>query len=183
MSKKKRHNSEKRHRNSVRKAGYLGSALLGLLLVAGVLWATSQPEDEPEPTAATAPGVLEALPASYDFDQVSVRRGEVYATFTLRNNSGGDVVLRDMATSCACTEAAVVVEGWEGPRFNMRAHGSNPRDWSHALGAGETVELRVYYDPRVHAGFRGRAVREVYLFGENLREPLTTVRIYVTQVS
>jgi len=183
MSKKKRHNNEKRNRNGVRKAGLWGSALLGLLLVAGLLWAGSQPEDEPAPTAATAPGVLETQPASYDFDQVSVRRGEVYATFTLRNTSGGDVVLRDLATSCACTEAAVVVEGWEGPRFNMRAHGNNPRDWSHALGAGETVELRVYYDPRVHAEFRGRAVREVYLFGENLQQPLATVRVYVTQVS
>jgi len=146
----------------------------------GLYWTTTLPDVEqkskPEQT-------LEVLPLSYDFGEVSVQSGEVRTSFTVKNNGNKDLVLKDMDTSCGCTEAAIVVDGQEGPRFNMRMHRQEPSDWSVLLTPGEEVELRVYYDPQVHLTLRGDVTREVYLFGNDLQTPLAKVRIFVNQVS
>lgn len=152
-------------------------ALFGVIAVGvGVYWGTSGPLS-PRPSAADEKPALEVLPREYDFGAVSVAGGEVYTRFTLKNVGPTELVLRDMDTSCGCTEAALVVDGREGPRFNMRMHGRNPTNWSARLAPGQEAELVVYYNPQVHPDLRGAVTREVYLFGEDLRAPLATVRI------
>lgn len=155
--------------------------VLGIVAVGyGVYWSTFQPQPD---TGFNSASRLEVLPSEYDFGAVSVQTGEVSTTFTLRNKSNTEIVLHDMDTSCGCTEAAIVVDGREGPRFNMRMHGKNPKDWSARIEPGEQVELRVYYNPRTHLELRGAVTRKIYLFGEDLRNPLKTLRIYVNQTS
>lgn len=146
----------------------------------GVYWATSQPK--PASTAEISKPVLEVIPASFDLGSVSVKQGEVYTTFLLRNTGREELVLEDMDTSCGCTEAAVVIDGKEGPRFNMRMHG-NPQNWSVRLNPGQEAELHVYYNPNTHPELRGAVTREVYLFGSDLQIPLAKARIFVNQTS
>jgi len=163
--------------------GNLSFIALAIGIVAigfGIYWATSQPEPL-RVIKATKP-VLEVIPPAFDLGSVSVKWGEVHTTFLLKNAGNETLVLEDMDTSCGCTEAAVVIDGKEGPRFNMRMHG-NPQNWSVSLAPGQEVELRVYYDPQTHPDLRGAVTREVYLFGDNLQIPLAKARIFVNQTS
>jgi len=160
---------------------WLISLIFGVVAVGfGLYWTTSRPEPEQD---LKPKQVLEVQPASYDFGEVSVQGGEVRTSFIVRNNGDKDLVLKDLDTSCGCTEAAIVVDGQEGPRFNMRMHREGPSEWSVLLAPGAQVELRVYYNPRVHLTLRGDVTREVYLFGTDLQTPLAKVRIFVNQVS
>ena len=162
-------------------------ALLGTAAVGySIFWSTSQePDDRQQVDVSTepAPSILLVSPNTYDFGSVSVQYGEASTSFKIRNAGEGEIVLKDMDTSCGCTEATIVVDGVEGPRFNMRMHGQDPTGWSVRLAPGEEAQLRVYYDPMTHPDLRGPVTREVYLFGDDLRKPLSTVRILVNQTS
>ncbi len=136
-----------------------------------------------EVSAEPPPPILLVSPNTYDFGSVSVQFGEVSTSFRIRNAGEGELELKDMDTSCGCTEATVVVDGVEGPRFNMRMHQENPTDWSVRLAPGEEAQLRIYYDPMTHPDLRGSVTREVYLFGDDLKKPLSTVRVLVNQTS
>jgi len=160
---------------------WLIALTIGVIVIGfGVYWTTSQPEPL-RASEATTP-VLEVKPATFDLGSVSVQQGEVFTTFVLRNAGRGELVLEDMDTSCGCTEAAVVINEEEGPRFNMRMHG-NPQNWSVRLAPGQEAELRVYYNPNTHPELRGPVTREVYLFGQDLQIPLAKARIFVNQTS
>ncbi|NOZ58420.1 MAG: DUF1573 domain-containing protein, partial [Euryarchaeota archaeon] len=87
---------------------------------------------------------LVITPEAYDFGRVSVRGGEVSTLFLIENLGDGDLIIDDMDTSCACTSATVVYNGEEGPRFNMREHGTNPQWWSQRIPPGERAYLKVY---------------------------------------
>ena len=88
---------------------------------------------------------------SYDFGKISQAKGVVFASFNLKNEGGGDLIIDKLNTSCGCTSAAVVYKGLEGPAFTMPGHGQdNPKNWSVAIGQGDRAQLKVYYDPNAH---------------------------------
>jgi hypothetical protein len=88
----------------------------------------------------------------------------------------------DMETSCSCTTASVVYNGIEGPYFNMRDHGTNPKDWSVEINPGDSAQLKVLYDPRVHPDARGAVTRIVTLFTNDPRKGVEEVYAQLNQV-
>ncbi|MEE8400656.1 MAG: DUF1573 domain-containing protein [Candidatus Hydrothermarchaeaceae archaeon] len=113
---------------------------------------------------------------------VSVLGGPVSTKFGIKNDGGGILTISDMETSCACTSASVIYEGIEGPMFNMRAHGTNPTDWSVKIKPGDTADLKIIYDPRVHLDHRGPTTRVITVFSDDLLNPAQEVYIKLNQV-
>ncbi len=72
------------------------------------------------------------------------------ATFTITNTS--DTVLRiwNVATSCDCTFAMVVIGGKETGEFNMPMHMiASLKNWIGEVPAKQTATLKVTYRPKV----------------------------------
>ncbi len=127
--------------------------------------------------------VVEVSPESADLGNVSIAGGEVVTTFQVKNAGKNRLVITNLATSCGCTTAALVVRGVEGPRFGMdMGQGSGPAEWEAELSPGETATLKVYYDPRVHEDLRGFVIREVYIYSNDPVDPVVKVRISLNQV-
>ena len=75
---------------------------------------------------------------------------EKTATFTITNTS--DTVLRiwNVATSCDCTFASVVIGGVETGEFNMPMHMiASLKNWIGEVPAKQTALLKVTYRPKV----------------------------------
>ncbi len=132
------------------------------------------PKDRPQ---------INVFPVSADLGNVSVRGGVIETIFHIKNEGKKELVITNLATSCGCTTASLVVNGVEGPRFGMdMGEGSGPADWSARLAPGETAILKVYYDPTVHPDLRGYIIREVYIYSNDPIDPVATVRIRLNQV-
>jgi hypothetical protein len=126
--------------------------------------------------------VMEISPEAINFGDVSVSGGSVSTNFEIKNV--GVVVLRinDMETSCGCTSASIIYKDKEGPLFNMRAHGTNPTGWSVDIEPGDTAQLKIIYNPRVHADLRGAVTRIVTLYTNDPKFGVKDVYIKVNQV-
>lgn len=132
----------------------------------------------PEPTGTPQ---IKIQPLSLDLGEVSVRGGTVTTLFDVKNVGDGELVIRDMETSCMCTEAALIVDGREGPKFGMRGHGARPVGWSAKLAPDEQATLKIYYDPTVHAGLRGPVTRVVRVHTNDPKRPYVDVAIEMIQ--
>lgn len=127
--------------------------------------------------------VISISPESAELGNVSVRGEVVVTTFQVKNTGSRKLVITNLATSCGCTTASLVVRGVEGPRFGMdMGQGSGPEEWEAELAPGETATLRVYYDPGVHPDLRGYVIREVYIYSNDPVDPVAKVRIFLNQV-
>jgi hypothetical protein len=184
MAKKKkkyRKNKEKvKAKNAKRKNNrgiYIIAAALLLLAIGIYSLKFSKSEEIIEGTPK-----MVITPEAYDFGTVSVRGGVVTTTFVIENRGDGDLVIDDMDTSCGCTSASIIYNGKEGPKFNMREHGTNPKWWSQRIHPGEKAYLKVYYDPKVHPDLRGEVVRYVNLYTNDPQKPVARVYIRVIQV-
>lgn len=136
-------------------------------------------------TSAVAGGVpkISITPVVQDLGNISTSKGTVSTLFVLENTGSGDLVIRDMETSCMCTEAAVVIGDREGPRFGMRGHGQRPVGWSATLKPGEKATLKVYYDPTAHGDLRGPVTRLVRIYSNDPARTYVEVRIELNQVA
>ncbi len=122
-------------------------------------------------------------PSSYDFGNISQKKGKIFTYFNLKNEGKTNLVINKLDTSCGCTFASIVFRGKEGPLFAMAGHGyENPTDWEISISPGETAQLKVMYDPDVHKDFRGTAIREIYVFSSDPIDFKKKVRIELNQV-
>ena len=121
----------------------------------------------------------------YDFGDVSQDGGVVTAFFELNNDGKNDLIINKLETSCGCTSASIVYNGEEGPVFSMPGHGINedvPADWQVTIKEGEKAQVKVYYDPDVHPGFRGTAIREVHIFSNDPIDFEKKIKVELNQV-
>jgi len=139
-------------------------------------------ESQASALAGSGKPVFTLAPASKDLGEVSVRGGVVTTEFEISNAGTGNLIFRDMETSCACTSATVIAHGKEGPRFGMRMHG-NPVGWSLVLKPGERAKLKVYYDPARHPDLRGPVTRVVRLYSNDPAHPYLDAQIELVQTN
>ncbi len=72
------------------------------------------------------------------------------ATFTITNTSDSILRMWNIATSCDCTFASVIINGQTTGEFNMAMHmGSNLKNWIGEIPGREKAELKVTYRPKV----------------------------------
>ncbi|MEK7129906.1 MAG: DUF1573 domain-containing protein [Patescibacteria group bacterium] len=72
------------------------------------------------------------------------------ATFTITNTSDAPLRIWNVATSCDCTFATVVIDGKETGEFNMPAHmNATLKNWIGEVPAKQTATLKVTYKPKI----------------------------------
>jgi hypothetical protein len=100
----------------------------------------------------------------HDFGDVPIDGGTVSTVFEVTNPGADPVRLVSVFTSCGCTTAEIEFpdSSTEGP-FGMPGH-SLPTGLDRTIGAGETLKVRVMFDPAAHGpeGL-GRVMRTVTL--------------------
>ncbi|MEK0347972.1 MAG: DUF1573 domain-containing protein [Nitrosopumilus sp.] len=121
----------------------------------------------------------------YDFGTISQKDGIASTMFTIKNTGGSDLVIDNIDTSCMCTTASLIYKGKESPEFGMSMHGNNPKNFELRIQAGETAQLKVYYDPNAHGIQKEpqqRITREVTIMSNDPIDFQKKVRIDLTQV-
>lgn len=105
---------------------------------------------------------LEISPQPFEFGDVSMKKGIVNQTFTLKNKTGQPIEVARVETSCMCTEASLKVGDKESPYFGMPGHTSNP-GWQATIPQDGEVVLTARFDPNAHGpegvGLARRVVR------------------------
>ncbi|MCH8329162.1 MAG: DUF1573 domain-containing protein [Nanoarchaeota archaeon] len=126
------------------------------------------------------PPLMKIMPTSYNFGDVSVAKGTVSTTMNIINEGKGNLVIRNMKSSCMCTTATIIKDGVESPVFGMH---SGPASWSQIIGPDETAQLKIYYDPTAHRELRGPVTRVITIYSNDPVNSQTKVRINVNQVA
>lgn len=120
---------------------------------------------------------LEVAPATFDFGKISLKEKK-QTSFTIKNSGVSSLTISGAKTSCDCTTAQFKIKGSQSPVFGMH----EPPSWSATLEVGETGELLVFYEPRIHP-VTGPVTREVALFSNDpaSREKKVTIYAQVEQ--
>ncbi len=95
-------------------------------------------------------------PAQHDFGDIVQSQGPVSATIKVKNTGSDPLIINRLSTSCGCTTAKMD----ESP-----------------LGAGETREMTVTFDPMVHPDQFGKIERVVYLQTSDPENPEIEINI------
>jgi hypothetical protein len=138
-----------------------------------------------EKLIAAAPNdrpIISLTPDSYDFGDISQKKGIATTFFELKNEGKSDLVIDRLETSCGCTSAAIVYQGKEGPKFGMNMGQKIPK-WQISIPPGQTAQLKVYYDPNFHKDFRGAAIREISVFSNDPIDFEKKVGIELNQIN
>lgn len=115
---------------------------------------------------------LEVAPATFDFGKISLKEKK-QTSFLIKNSGASPLIISGAKTSCDCTTARFKIGEKESPVFGMH----EPPSWSATLEVGETEELVVFYEPKVHP-VTGPITREVSLFSNDPASPEKKVTIY-----
>jgi len=110
-----------------------------------------------------AGSLLSASETKYDFGTISMGDGVVKRLFTVSNDTGTDVRVDTLATSCMCTNAFIVNgENKRGP-FGMPGHGNTVPKANEIIKVGEKRVIEVVFDPAAH-GPEGVGIVERYVY-------------------
>ena len=91
-----------------------GSLIFTFLLIVGLSFLLSGSDTMPEEVKG-----VEADPASYEMGEVPIDGGIVTREYSITNETGEELILRKLATSCMCTEAKIVKQGEETSYYGM----------------------------------------------------------------
>ncbi|MBI2474357.1 MAG: DUF1573 domain-containing protein [Candidatus Taylorbacteria bacterium] len=125
-----------------------------VVVIGGMFWlgmssAGSRATLVPEKTS-TEGSALRSAESAFDFGTISMKDGNVETVFTVTNSTSTDITVSKVTTSCMCTQAYV-----EGPTekkgpFGMEGMGLRNSSISQTLKPGESIDVRVIYDPNAH---------------------------------
>ncbi len=159
--------------------------LIGIAsLLGSMAWIANPSRNTYNPTPATTILVESPLVADnpiFDFGTISMANGPVKHLFRLHNSSINPVMIRQIYTSCMCTQASLLIPGGAqfGP-FGMPGHGVlNPIN--QELKPGQEAIVEVSFDPAAHgpAGV-GRVLRQIYIETNNATALVLQITANVT---
>lgn len=116
-----------------------------------IWWGKSVQENNPSVLGTTnnSQSSLTTPENFYDFGTISMKNGKVEKIFKVTNSSNQDITVESVLTSCMCTTAYLESpDGEKGP-FGMAGMGFVPKA-NEIIGAGETRDIKVVYDPNAH---------------------------------
>lgn len=121
-------------------------------------------------------GELDAGHYSFDFGTVSMQNGDVSHRFGVKNDEEGSVTISKVESSCMCTQALIYYgDNKRGP-FGMAGHGITRTNIE--IGAGESAEVEVIFDPTAHGPSGvGYTERVVYIETNSPKTPKVALTI------
>jgi YVTN family beta-propeller protein len=116
-------------------------------------------------------GYLEARESKFDFGTVSMAKGKVKHSFSMKNTGKDPVNIAKIYTSCMCTEATIVSGDSRMGPFGMPGHGGSSMA-DKSLMPGESMDIEVQVDPAAHGpGGTGKARKIVYIETNSEKSP------------
>jgi rhodanese-related sulfurtransferase len=103
---------------------------------------------------------LAVIPASYDFGLISKKDGVVTTEFVIQNTSASEISIEEITTSCGCTSAEIEEK---------------------TIPAGESLILKVHFDPDFHKEPEGKFSRTVFLETSGNREIEVKIEVEILQ--
>ncbi|MDP2695742.1 MAG: DUF1573 domain-containing protein [bacterium] len=144
------------------------NGLLLVIVVGGLLWlgqinqANKNVADNLNTNASLGP--LISVESEFDFGMISMARGRVNHSFTIKNDSSSPITINKIYTSCMCT-SATIIDGLGqriGP-FGMPGHGGASRA-NAEIAPQEFMTIEAVFDPAAHGPSGvGLAQRSIYL--------------------
>ncbi|KKT41364.1 hypothetical protein A2W54_02090 [Candidatus Giovannonibacteria bacterium RIFCSPHIGHO2_02_43_13] len=126
---------------------------LGALLLFGGLIIYAQPNADQKKDDALkiikGTGTLTTPESQYDFGTISMKKGNVKHTFTVKNTGSEAVSVEKIYTSCMCTTATLLKDDKKFGPFGMPGHVAVPRI-NVVLEPGEGVSVDAVFDPNAH---------------------------------
>lgn len=156
----------------------VGTFLVIIALVAGVAVWASIPTSTPGGGVSASGGDrfinntkadgISAAIESIDIGKVGYGNGLVSKTYQLKNDTGRDLKLKKIVTSCMCTKARVKFSEKTTKYYAMEMNGDKNPIISYDFPAGSTAELEFNFDPAAHgpAGI-GPVDRVITLYFDN----------------
>jgi hypothetical protein len=137
--------------------------LTAVLIIGFLFFAKGGGSYNPQAEYASVEEIL-VEPTHHDFGTISMAKGKVETEFKLKNTSEKPLKIRQLQTSCMCTEAVMRIGDKESPVFGMHA---NPT-WLEDFPAQTEATIKVVFDPAAHGpGGVGKIERVVQvLFAE-----------------
>ncbi|HCM38104.1 MAG: hypothetical protein UV61_C0009G0034 [Candidatus Gottesmanbacteria bacterium GW2011_GWB1_43_11] len=127
----------------------LGAIVLSVLVIVGAIFLIGSGESKSPKRETLGSASMMLDKNSEDFGSMKSDE-ERTATFTITNTS--DAVLRiwNIATSCDCTFASIIINGQKTGEFNMAMHMSSTlKNWIGEIPPKQTAQLEVTYRPKV----------------------------------
>lgn len=128
----------------------IGAFVFTLVLILGLAFViSSKGSKEKVLSEATVQGV-EAAPSDYDLGEVPIAGGIVTKEYEVKNETGGDIELLKITTSCMCTTASVKLGESATRFFGMEMAGDKNPFVNFKVKNGETAKVTVQFDPAAH---------------------------------
>lgn len=86
---------------------------------------------------------------TFDFGVVSMAKGKVSHSFTLKNTGSTPVKITKISTSCMCTEAILMNGASRKGPFGMPGHGGLSK-LSETINPNKEITIEVFVDPAAH---------------------------------
>ena len=159
--------------------------VVALLILGGIIWLAkaSSSADQVNPPLATINQSIVVPIDTYDFGTISMAKGKVSYSFTIKNSASQSLMLKKIYTSCMCTEAMIVAKDGKkyGP-FGMPGHGGLITFANQEIKAGDTAIIEVSVDPAAHGPQgTGPAKKVVYIETDDSQKIQLMMDINVTK--
>ncbi|MCR4280468.1 MAG: DUF1573 domain-containing protein [Candidatus Komeilibacteria bacterium] len=140
---------------------------LAVVLVLVVVYALSSKTAEPVVDAQ-----LRVAETNWNWGDIAMRDGIASKEVEMTNDSSTPITITRMETSCMCTTVQIMhVDGSKSALRGMVGHGSNAT-LSETIAAGETVKLKINFDPNAHGpNATGRMSRSIILQTNSQAQP------------
>jgi hypothetical protein len=127
----------------------LGIFLLIIIAVSAVAVVGSKNPEVPDTKTTveqSAPGSVAVENTLHEWGEVPIKGGVVTASFPIKNTGENTLLLTNIATSCMCTTAKLVLGDSVSPEFGMHTKS----DYALEVPPGESANLEVVFDPAFH---------------------------------
>ncbi len=125
----------------------LGAIIASVIIIVGAIFVLGKDSSPKRESLGQASMTIDKT-----FEDFGDMKGdeERTATFAITNTSDQALRIWNIATSCDCTFAAIVINGQETGEFNMPMHMSSTlKNWIGEVPAKQTATLKVTYKPKV----------------------------------
>lgn len=128
-------------------------------------------------TASVTAGLPEVIAVEekiFDFGKISMAKGEVSHSFTIKNTGEDPVIIDKMFTSCMCTTAVLKINGKAFGPYGMQGHGFIPKI-NQKLGVGEEAIVEATFDPAAHGPAGVGPIQRAIIIENNAGEPIQLI--------
>ena len=117
---------------------------------------------------------------SFDFGLVSMSKGRVEHSFTLKNSGDSKIKITKIYTSCMCTEATLVQGTSRKGPFGMSGHGGPSSQIDEVVDPGKEISIDVVVDPAAHGPQgTGPAKKVVYIETDSAINPILELELNI----